>query len=344
MRKREIRIITAIAGAILLIFALLSSYQLIKKPNILVGKPAKLLIIPPGIRFSALQDSLSQGGYVADIASFSLLARLMKYDRRVMPGAYKLKPGMSSWDAIKVLRAGMWEPVKIVLYDMHTKADLSAKITRNIGVKATDFEKLLNDSTFVSQYGFNTDNVLAMFTPNTYEVYWTISAKELFQRMYLEYQRFWDQERLSKAKQIGLTPTEVTILASIVQKETNKPEEGPIIAGIYLNRLSRGMRLQSCPTLLYVIGDPSTRRVLRKYQRIDSPYNTYLYKGLPPGPITIPPIAMIDAVLNHQKHNYLYFSAKEDFSGYHYFARTFSEHKNNGERYRRALNRASVYK
>ncbi|MEM7055891.1 MAG: endolytic transglycosylase MltG [Bacteroidota bacterium] len=343
MAKRGMRIIIAIAVALLVIFVLLFSYRLIKKPNILVGKPAKLLVIPPGICFSALQDSLYQEAYVADTASFSLLARLMKYERRIMPGAYKLKPGMGNWDAIKILMAGMQDPIKIVLHNMHNKAELSAKITQNIGIKAADFAKLLDDSVFISQYGFNTDNVLAMFIPNTYMVYWTISPKELFQRMYLEYQRFWDQERLNKAKQIGLTPTEVTILASIVQKETNRLEEAPVIAGIYLNRLRKGMRLQSCPTLLHAVGNPSARRVLRKYQRIDSPYNTYLYKGLPPGPITIPPIAMIDAVLNHQQHDYLYFSAKEDFSGCHYFARTFSEHKNNGERYRRALNQAGIY-
>ena len=344
MKKLGIRIAAAITGMALLIFALLASYQLVKKPNILVGKPARPLFIPPGIGFSALQDTLYQEGYVKDTASFSFLARLMRYNPRVMPGVYKLQPGMSNWEALKVLGTGRQAPVKIVLHNVHTKADLSAKITQNIGVKAADFEALLNDSTFLSQYSFNTDNVLAMFIPNTYEVYWTITLQELFQRMYLEYQRFWNQERLHQAKQIKLSPIEVTILASIVQKETNKSEEAPIIAGVYLNRLRKGMRLQSCSTLLYIVGDPSARRVLHKYQHIDSPYNTYLYQGLPPGPITIPAIAMLEAVLNYQQHDYLYFSAKEDFSGYHYFTRTFSEHKNKGERYRQALNRARVYK
>lgn len=343
MKKRKIYLVV-IAGMTMLVFSWLISYYLLKKPNILIGKPVKPLIIPPGISFKALQDSLYQQGYVKDITSFSLLARLLKYNRRVMPGAYKLQPGMSNWQAIQLLRRGIQVPLKTVLHNVHSKADLAAKITKNIRMGSTDFEKLLNDSAFVSQYGLNTENILVMFIPNTYELYWTISPKALFQRMYLEYQKFWNPARLYKAKQMQLSPIEVTILASVVAKETNNLEEASMIAGVYLNRLQKGMRLQSCPTLLYIVGDRSGKRVLHKYQHIDSPYNTYLHPGIPPGPITIPSIAMIEAVLNYRQHKYFYFSAKEDFSGHHYFSKSFSEHKDNGRRYRQALTKKGIYR
>jgi UPF0755 protein len=344
MKKASLNHRATMTGSTLLILKLILVYGLAMRPNILVDKPGKQLHIPHGISFSALSDILQHNGYVSNFASFSLLARLMRYDRRVIPGAYQLATNMSNWKAIQVLRTGTQQPVKIVLHHVRTKAELAAKITQNIEINTTDFQELLDDPVFVRQYGFNLDNVMSMFIPNTYEVYWTITPEHLFARMHMEYQQFWNESRRSQAKHLKLTPVEISILASIVQSETNKIEEAPLIAGVYINRLRRKIALQSCPTLLYVLGDLSARRVLHKYKDLDSPYNTYKYRGLPPGPISLPTIAMIDAVLNSVSCDYLYFAAKEDFSGHHYFTRSLKEHLRNAKRYQKALNQARVYR
>ena len=344
MKKRILIRTAVVAGLSLLTITLCLVYELCIHPNILREKPGKQLNIPHGMHFKALKETLRQHGYVSNLASFCFLARIMRYDRRVIPGAYQLSPNMSNWQAIQMLRTGVQQPVKIVLHQVRTKEELVTKITRNVEVNAADFKQLLNDSAFVGQYGFDLDSVMTMFIPNTYEVYWTITPKELFARMYQEYQRFWNATRRKQAKFLKLSPVDVAILASIVQAETNKIEEAPRIAGVYINRLQKNMALQSCPTLLYILGDPSARRVLHKYKAFDSPYNTYRYSGLPPGPISLPTIAMIDAVLNCESSDYFYFSAKEDFSGYHYFAKSLKEHLHNARRYQKALNKARIYR
>jgi len=305
-------------------------------------QPDKQLNIRHGMRFRELEDTLQQQGYVSHVASFSLMARLIGYDRKIIPGAYRLKTNMSNWQALRILKTGAQQPVRIVLHQVHDKEELAEKITKNIEINADDFKKLLDNLDFVSQYGFNLENVLAMFIPNTYEVYWTTTPEGLFERMYKEYQRFWNVNRRIQATRLQLTPIEISILASIVQAETSKIEEAPLIAGVYLNRLRKKIALQSDPTLLYILKDLSVRRVLHKYKDLDSPYNTYKYRGLPPGPINLPTIAMIDAVLNSTAGDYLYFAAKADFSGYHHFAKTLKEHLYNAKRYQKALNHASV--
>ncbi|ACE06437.1 hypothetical protein Aasi_1094 [Candidatus Amoebophilus asiaticus 5a2] len=322
---------------VMLTYGFIWSYRIIQKPNILVGQPSRLLFIPPNTTFNTLQNTLYKNGYITDSTSFRLTAHLLRYDHKILPGAYRLSSGMSNWKAIQLLRAGIQEPVNIILNNIANKEELATKITQNIEIDAITFQKLLDDSKFLQAYGFTPENILTMFIPNTYNAYWTISTEKLFKRMYAEYQKFWKGERLEKAKNLNLTPIQVSILASIIEKETNKLEEAPLIAGVYINRLRRGMKLQACPTLLYIANDPSATRVLHAYIHINSPYNTYLYKGLPPGPITMPSIAMIDAVLNYRHHDYLYFVTKEDFSGYHYFAKTFKEHKENAKKYRRTL-------
>jgi UPF0755 protein len=343
-KKRHLIRAASIAGSVVLILTLLLFYDLCMRPNILVGRSGKRLNIPRHTSFRELQEALQREGYVSNIASFGLLARLMRYDRKIIPGAYQLTTNMGNWKAIRVLKTGMQQPVKIVLHRVHTKEELAAKITQNIDIKAADFKKLLDDPTFVGRYGFNMENVMTMFIPNTYEVYWTITPEGLFERMYREYQQFWNVSRRSQAKYLNFTPIDVSILASIVQSETNKIEEAPLIAGVYINRLRKKMALQSCPTLLYALGDSSVRRVLHKYRDLDSPYNTYKYKGLPPGPINLPTVAMIDAVLNSTSSNYLYFVAKEDFSGYHYFSKSLKEHLRNARRYQKTLDQTRVYR
>jgi len=209
---------------------------------------------------------------------------------------------------------------------------------------STEIIKLLRDSAYISIFGFDKETILIMFLPNTYEVYWNITPKDLMDRMYLEYNKFWNADRRHKAEEIGLDPEEVSVLASIVEKETAKNDEKAKIAGVYMNRMKYGWRLQADPTIIYAWGDFGIRRVLNIHKQVDSPYNTYIYFGLPPGPICIPSIASVEAVLNREDHNYMFFCAKDDFSGYHVFATTHAQHNINANRYRRALDARNIKK
>ena len=319
-------------------------YQVIKTPNVLVQKDDEYLHIYPGTTFKQLQDSLYQKGFVHDLVSFSMLAKWKGYDRTIKPGRYLLKSDMSNLDAINHLRSGVQEPVNITFNNVRLISEIPDKICLNIALTPQDFEKVLADSTLVHAYGFNQDNLIAMFIPNTYEVYWDVSATALLERMYQEYQRFWDATKIQKAEEIGLSPMEVSILASIVNAESQKNEELSRIAGLYLNRLNKNMALQADPTLVFAVGDFEIRRVLNEHKEIDSPYNTYKYTGLPPGPIRAPSIAAITGVLDYEKHNYLYMCAKEDFSGYHNFASNLSQHTRNARLYQNALNKAKLYR
>ncbi|MEM9417186.1 MAG: endolytic transglycosylase MltG [Bacteroidota bacterium] len=344
MTKQELLRITTKVGAVLLMLTCLALYSFLLRPNILVGKPSQQLHIPHGTSLKHLQATLQQEGYLAHGTSFRLVAYLLRYDPKVRPGAYQLQPNMSNWAVIRLLRAGLQQPVKIVLHHIRDKAELTAKITQNLAIKPNAFKKLLDDPTFLKQYGFQPDNVLTMFIPNTYEVYWTISPERLFEKMYQEYRRFWHERRVSQAQRLKLTPIEISILASIVQNETFQLEEAPIIAGVFINRLKKRIPLQSDVTVWHALGDTSVKRILHKDTKVDSSYNTYKYRGLPPGPLNVPEIIMIDAVLNFMKHDYLYFCGKEDLSGYTYFSKTFKEHLKYAKRYQATLNRAGIYR
>jgi UPF0755 protein len=201
---------------------------------------------------------------------------------------------------------------------------------------------LFNDDLYLKQYGFNSENCIAMFIPNTYEFYWNTPAKKFMERMAREYKAFWNPSRKMKAKTIGLTQAQVAVLASIVEQETHRDDEKPIVAGVYLNRYKKGWKLEADPTLVYALGNFTVQRVLNQYKEIDSPYNTYMYAGLPPGPICIPSISSIDAVLNYSKHEYFYFCARDDFSGYHCYAKTYTEHLVNAKRFQKELNRRKI--
>lgn len=328
---------------VLLIFGILISsftfygYQLIKAPNILVDKPDREVIIAPSTTFRELQSLFNKEEITHNIVAFSFMAKLMDYDKKIVPGKYLLKQNMTNLEAIRLLRSGNQLPVNITFNNIRLKDDIGKKITLNTGITVDDFDSAL--ATFVKENkdGFTDQNVIAMFIPNTYQVYYTISAKALVERMHQEYNSFWNSDRLSKAKALGMTPMEVSILASIVQAESVKTDEGFIIAGLYINRLKRGIALQADPTLVFASGDFSIKRVLNIHKEIDSPYNTYKYRGLPPGPINMPFIRSIDAVLNYKKHNYIYMCAKEDFSGYHNFASTLKAHNINATKYQKAL-------
>jgi UPF0755 protein len=244
---------------------------------------------------------------------------------------------MTNMQAIEALRAGDQVPVNITFNNVRLLSELGPKITKNTGVAPADFDRAVLAFAANNEDGFTKENIISMFIPNTYQVYYDITAEELVERMYSEYSTFWTAERRQKAQALGMTPVEVSTLASIVQAEAWKPTEAPTIAGLYLIRLKKGIALQADPTLVFAVGDFTLKRILNVHKEVDSPYNTYIHAGLPPGPINMPTIASLNAVLNAEKHNYLYMCAREDFSGYHNFARTLTEHNRNAARYQQAL-------
>lgn len=313
------------------------AYQLVYTPNILVDQEDRLLIIKEGDTFKDIQQEIHEGNYAQDLISFSFLAKLMKYDNQIKPGRYLLKRNMSNLRALQLLKSGAQEPVRITFNNVRLIPELAEKITRNLGMTPEEFEAALIQFSMSNTYGLNKDNVLVMFIPNTYEVYYNISPSALVKRMYQEYENFWNEDRERKAKKIGLTRTEISVLASIVQAETIRADEAPTIAGLYLNRLKQGIPLQADPTLVFAVGDFTLKRILNVHKEIDSPYNTYRYAGLPPGPINLPEISSLEAVLNYTPSDYIYMCAKEDFSGRHNFTSDYQEHMNNAIRYQKAL-------
>ncbi len=300
--------------------------------------------IPTGTTISALADSLVANNVIDKPERFKKYGgfRNLK-DRTVEPGKYIISANTTLHELVNDLRKGNGEKeVQITLNNTRTLEDIANKITENIEVSSYDFLRLLNRQETQNKYGFDSETIRTLFIPNTYNVWWDVSKEELLARMAKEYKRFWNSERIAKAKQIGLSQSEVSTLASIVYSETKKADEATKVAGVYMNRLKKSMLLQADPTLVYAIGDFSIRRVLNKHKLIDSPYNTYLNSGLPPGPIVTPPISYLDAVLNYTKHDYIFFCAKPDYSGYHAFAKTNAQHNVNARKYYAFLNKEGI--
>jgi UPF0755 protein len=343
-KNRKYFLVGIIAFSVLFTSLSYYLYQAFYTPNVLVeeDEPAYLKISRDA-SFREVSDSLYQNKIVQDMVSFSFVAKLMDYQDNVKPGRYEISPDMTNAQLVRALRSGRQSPLNLTFNNIRTKEDLAEKITRNLEISREDFYALLTDTTHIRKFGFEPDNIMGMFIPNTYEVYWNTSAAELFDRMYQEYQRFWNDERKAQAAALGMDDKEVSVLASIVQAETVKADERPKVAGVYINRLQIDMPLQADPTLVYALGDFSIKRVLNVHKEIDSPYNTYRNTGLPPGPINLPEISALEAVLNYQEHDYLYFCAREDFSGYHSFATNLRDHLNNARRYSNALNAAGIY-
>lgn len=290
--------------------------------------------------FKMLADSV-----VENIDKLKSVAEMMKYSgNNVVPGKYVIKNKMTNKEIITQIRGGFGrKEVSITFNNIRLKEELCAKLSHQIEATEDEICNLLLSDEFVRKYGFNHQTIMTMFIPNTYRLQWNTSAEELMIRMASEYKSFWNEERKQKARNIGLSQSEVATLASIVQAEQSvKKDEQPTIAGLYVNRIKSGMPLQSDPTLVFALGDFSIRRVLNKHKKIDSPYNTYIYAGLPPGPINLPEISALDAILNYEKHNYFYMCAKPNFSGYHNFARTYSQHIVFARQYQNALNKRNI--
>jgi len=330
--------------AIAFIIAGLRGYQLymyVFNENV---KTEKAFIIPEGATFNQVLDTLQTNDILLNYKAFRWVSKKKNYPDLIKPGRYLFKMGMNTNQIVNQLRAGEQEPLDVTFNNARFKEDLAGKVSRYLQADSLSILQLFNDKKKIEEYGFTTETFKAMFIPNTYEFYWTTSADEFAARMKREYDRFWNETRRQKANAIGLTPVEVMILASIVQEETVKVDELKQVAGLYVNRLKRGMMLQADPTVKFAVGDFSLRRILNVHLEIDSPYNTYRNAGLPPGPINFPEVSAIDAVLDYEEHNFLYMVAREDFSGYHNFSRTLAEHNRHAARYRAALNKRKIWK
>ncbi len=342
MSKKKI-LIPLIVFSTLLSTTSVYTYQMLFSPNFLINHPDKMIIIDDDTDFKGLTNQLIEDTLLNDVISFSFLSKLMKYSENIKVGAYKVKMNMSNYDLISMLRAGDQTPINITFSYSRKINDLAQKISEKLKISEKDLMDFITENS-QSNYGFDNQNIIGMFLPDTYEVYWDITPKNLLDRMKSEYDKFWNSERITKLERVNLSKNEVITLASIVASETNKIDEADRIAGVYINRLRKNMLLQADPTLIYAANDFSIRRVLNKHKKIKSPYNTYMNKGLPPGPIRLSPKKYIDAVLNFENHRFIFFCAKDDFSGYHEFAITLSEHNKNARKFQRALNKRKIYK
>ena len=271
--------------------------------------------------------------------------RLLSYfdfDATAREGVYRLEPGMSVWRVALKLARGSQTPVRVTFNNVRTIDQMAERIAEQLCFSKADLLTALQNDSACAAMGFTQATLPALFLPDTYEFYWTVTPQAFVQKMEREYRRYWQDKREQQAEALGLTPIEVATLASIVEEETNKPDEMGMVAGLYMNRLRKGMPLQADPTVKFACGDFALQRILKKHLAVESPYNTYRVTGLPPGPIRIASKQVIDAVLNHRPNDYLYMCAREDFSGYHNFAVTLAEHQRNAARYQRELNRRGI--
>jgi len=281
-------------------------------------------------------------GTTHGLTGFKSLARHSGYAKRVRTGRYAITPGTSVLNVFRNLKNGHQEALMLTIPESRTMDKLAGALSRKLMIDSLTLAASLTDDDFCGRWGYDTATIACLFVPNTYEVYWNISLDGLMERMQKEHDHFWDESRSAKATALGLTINEVSTLASIIDEETANTAEKPMVAGMYLNRLKTGMPLQADPTIKFAMKRFELKRIYHDMLFYDSPYNTYRNPGLPPGPIKIASVKGIDAVLNSVKHDYLYMCAKEDFSGTHNFARTYTEHLNNAARYSKALNERGI--
>lgn len=287
---------------------------------------------------------LKEKNLLKDPDAFVWWAAKRHLDTHLQAGHYLIKNGMSNRDLVNLFGSGRQTPVNVTFNNIRTKTDFAKRIGEQLEPDSLDFMNYFDTTNLFSKLGLTKDNFTTLFIPNTYELYWTSSAENFILRMKKEHDAFWNETRLAKAKQIGLTPEQVYILASIVYSENEKAaDEAPRIAGVYMNRINKNEKLEADPTVKFAIGDFAKKRIYLSDLEIDSPYNTYKYFGLPPGPIHMPPIAYIDAVLNYEHHEYKFMCARGDGSGYHYFAKTLAEHNRNRQLYIQALDKAGIH-
>lgn len=328
----------------ILVFALVTAmfsfyaWQVFKTPNFNVKEGEKFeLLLPKGSNFKTLMDSLNKHDLVKDQLSFKFLAKLVGVQEKVKPGRYLIYSTSGNWELLRKLRNGRQDAIKVVVNTWRLKEDIAGKLSTFLPFDSTYIYKQLDSAEYVESLGFTKETIPSIFIPNTYEVFWTADFPSFMEKMKKQYNKYWTNERKNKAAALNLSPDQVGVLASIVEGESKKSDEQSRIAGVYWNRLQKNMPLQADPTVVFAWKDFTIKRVTGKYTGINSPYNTYRVVGLPPGPISIPNPDVIDKVLNLEKHDYLYFCAKEDFSGYHSFALDYASHLKNAAAYQKAL-------
>ena len=331
MKKQTIIILSIVA--LILISGIVCGFSLLNKK--VRNNESVSLYIYPSENYENVLEKLEKNGVIEkNERAFSIFSKVKKLENNIKSGHYVIEPKTSQVDLVRTLANGLQTPVKLVINKVRLKQDFAKKIANQLMLSENDILLAIDNRE-------NSQNLFDNIVCNTYEVYWNISAEKLLERLEKEANKWWENQS-NQLEKIGLSRHEVVVLASIVEEETNKNEEKPTIAGVYINRLKKDMLLQADPTVQYAVGDFTIKRVMYKHLQTESPYNTYLNKGLPPTAICLPELSSLKAVLNYQKHNYMFFCAKEDFSGYHNFATTPNEHYRNAERYKNALNKLGI--
>ncbi len=293
--------------------------------------------------YEALIDSLKPS--IKHHFAFDIYAERLNLKESFKKGHYVVKDGMNVIEIVRMLKLGLQTPVNVTMNNVKIPAQLAGKLAAQLEADSVELVNVLTDKALAKKMGFESPlTMFSIFLPNTYEFYWTVKPEEFVERMYKEYKNFWNGARDEKRRRTGLNRVEVATLASIVYEETRKVDEMPRVAGVYMNRLRTGMPLQADPTIKYAMQNFGLRRILKSYLKYESPYNTYINKGLPPSPICMPSIQAIDAVLNFEKHDYLYFCARPTFDGYHNFAKSYSQHLANARAYQAELNKRKIMK
>src|ERR1035437_6465098 len=330
-------------GIILLIGGYFS-WRMLFKSNVFTKNQqhAEFFYVPTGSDAQMVEKLFLQQFTVDDPGFLKLALQIKGKVSRILPGKYQIINGMSNKDIVKELRPANRLQVKLTIKFFRKKEELAKFISDNLEVKNDELLRFFNSNDSLVPLGFNTFNVISMFTPNTYFFNWNTSTDDFIDRMYKEYLKFWTESRIKQAQDQGLIPLQAITMASIVDRETNYNPEKPTIAGVYLNRLRDSMPLQADPTIVYAVNDFTLKRVRRGHLQVNSPYNTYINIGLPPGPICTPSVSSIDAVLNAQHHKFMFFCAKEDFSCQHNFAVTFQEHLANARKFQKAMNEHAI--
>ena len=327
------------------VFAYLK-YQAIFDPNVPDDLSEAYLYVPTDTDYEGIKRLLEEQNFLINPESFDEVASLMKYDKNIIrPGRFEIKSGWSNRELIQHLRSGKQASVNLVLNNERLITEVAGKLSSFIEADSVAILNSLQSPSLLEKLGLSSETIMTIFIPNTYRVYWNTTPDRLIERLIAERDKFWSSdERDEKREQLGLSREEVYTLASIVEKETNYNPEKPNVAGVYLNRLKKDIALQADPTVVFANKDFSIRRVLNRHLEIDSPYNTYKYPGLPPGPIAMASISSIDAVLQNKQHKYIYFCAKPDNSGQHAFAKNLSEHNANARKFQKWLNKQRIYR
>ena len=342
MKKQKSKRFVAISCAVLVVVCA-AAYWSLFTPFSSSSKTGTYIYIDADDTADSVYAKLAATAAANHLTSFRVAAALSGYSGHVHPGCYETAGGVSTLRLLRNLRSGRQTPVRLVVPAVRTMGDMARRLSRQLAADSASLAAAFSDSALCATVDCSPATLPCIFVPETYEVLWTVSPDELVKRMKKESDKFWNASRKGKAEKQGLSPQEVVTLASIVDQETANDAEKPMVAGMYLNRLRQGMKLQADPTVKFALGDFGLRRILHEHLTVDSPYNTYRNAGLPPGPIAVPQISSIDAVLNAVRHDYLYMCAKEDFSGTHNFAVTYEEHLANAARYTRALNERNIH-